>query len=170
MLGVRLDAHLQREPPVLLDPRPPKASAAAKGDRRHPVAMSAFATVVAPPAEAAAPPAAAKGDRRHPVATSAFATVAAPPAAAGAERVADCRNNDSSRRSPTGKCAVDGVEFACVLLPPGLDSPDPRPPMKGAARTTRPVSGVCSSRKNRTEERYRHCRASQSGWVSWRLR
>ena len=185
---------------MLLDPRPPKASAAAKGDRRHPfatsaftpvaappaeaaappaeaaakgdrrhpVAMSAFATVVAPPAEAAAPPAAAKGDRRHPVATSAFATVAAPPAAAGAERVADCRNNDSSRRSPTGKCAVDGVEFACVLLPPGLDSPDPRPPMKGAAWTTSPAADVCRARENRVDERYR---ASQAGvgWVSRRL-
>ena len=114
--AARLDAHLQREPPVLLD-RPPKASAAAKDDRRHSVAMSALATV------------------------------AAPPAAAGAERVADCRNNDSSRRSPTGKCAVDGVEFACVLLPPGLDSPDPRPPMKGAARTIRPAAGVCRVRE-----------------------
>ena len=110
--AARLDAHLQREPPVLLD-RPPKASAAAKDDRRHSVAMSALATV------------------------------AAPPAAAGAERVADCRNNNS----PTGKCAVDGVEFACVLLPPGLDSPDPRPPMKGAARTIRPAAGVCRVRE-----------------------
>ena len=113
MLGVRLDAHLQREPPVLLDPRPPKASAAAKDDSPHPAATSAVATVVAPPA------------------------------AAGAERVADCRNNNS----PTGKCAVDGVEFACVLLPPGLDSPDPRPPMKGAARTIRPAAGVCRVRE-----------------------
>ena len=114
--AARLDAHLQREPPVLLD-RPPKASAAAKDDRRHPVAMSALAALVAPPA------------------------------AAGAERVADCRNNNISRHSPTGKCAVDGVEFACVLLPPGLDSPDPRPPMKGAARTIRPAAGVCRVRE-----------------------
>ena len=134
MLGVRLDAHLQREPPVLLDPRPPKASAAAKDDSPHPAATSAVATVVAPPA------------------------------AAGAERVADCRNNNS----PTGKCAVDGVEFACVLLPPGLDSPDPRPPMKGAAWTTSPAADVCRARENRVDERYR---ASQAGvgWVSRRL-
>ena len=184
---------------MLLDPRPPKASTPAKGDRRHPVATSAFttvaappaeaaappaeaaakggrshpaisalATVVAPPAEATAPPAAAKGDRRHTVATCAFATVVAPPAAAGAERAADCGNNKSSRRSSTGKCAIDGVEFACVLLPPGLDSPDPRPPMKGAAWTTSPAADVCRARENRVDERYR---ASQAGvgWVSRRL-
>ena len=48
----------------------------------------------------------------------------------------DCRDPTFLTYSPWGACAVDGVEFACVILPPGLDSSDPRPPMQGAAQTT----------------------------------
>ena len=72
--------------------------------------------------------------------TSRTSAAAPPPTAAGAgpvTRLTDCRHGSIVARSPWGACAVDGVEFACAVLPPGLDSPDPRPPMKGAARTAR---------------------------------